>query len=548
MSNYTKATDFAAKDALITGNPAKVIKGIDINTEFVAIETAIATKYDSATLGASGGGALIGYLPQGTGAVATTVQAKLRESVSILDFGGVSGADCTAAFTAAFAALASGGKLYLPPGTWQTTGGHTVPQRVSIVGAGMGVSIIQHTSANNVLFNQPLVGGNETTVEYGGNVYQGFTAYGTSAANTATAIKIKNKVNIKFDHVELYDFGTLVAGVRDNVANSVNSVLFNGIRFGACVTAINAPLAWNGVTIQGASQFFSSTGWTIINYDSANWNIDASTTFTANQTGTGHIYFGGCTGWVVNAYFEGNPTIGYYFSARSQKDKDGNATNGGIAIGYVRSGTMQGMTARSAGGTSYVVHLDATSCVVATGCHAGSGINVSFAYVTTGTRSNSFIGCYSNPGTVATFQTAADADYNIVQNYLTGSLSASKAFPTAPVVVGGTSAGASTGGTQTGYYCRVGDVCHFTVSVNWTSHTGTGQLRINNLPFTSNANTVQTFSARVATTSAGDTTQITGFIPAGSTQLRLEKYAAGGVTDLAIPGAGNFVISGSYLL
>lgn len=46
MSDYTKAVDFAAKDALTTGDPAKVVKGTEINTEFTAIATAIATKAD----------------------------------------------------------------------------------------------------------------------------------------------------------------------------------------------------------------------------------------------------------------------------------------------------------------------------------------------------------------------------------------------------------------------------------------------------------------------------------------------------------------------
>ena len=50
MSDYTKATDFAAKDALPTGNAAKVVKGTEIDDEFAAIQTAIATKLDTSTL------------------------------------------------------------------------------------------------------------------------------------------------------------------------------------------------------------------------------------------------------------------------------------------------------------------------------------------------------------------------------------------------------------------------------------------------------------------------------------------------------------------
>lgn len=44
MSNYTKLTDFASKDTLPSGNPAKIAKGTEIDDEFEAIETAIATK------------------------------------------------------------------------------------------------------------------------------------------------------------------------------------------------------------------------------------------------------------------------------------------------------------------------------------------------------------------------------------------------------------------------------------------------------------------------------------------------------------------------
>ena len=44
MSNYSKTTDFAAKDALTTGNANKIVKGTEIDDEFSAIQTAVATK------------------------------------------------------------------------------------------------------------------------------------------------------------------------------------------------------------------------------------------------------------------------------------------------------------------------------------------------------------------------------------------------------------------------------------------------------------------------------------------------------------------------
>lgn len=49
MSNYIKTTNFAVKDNLPSGNPAKLIKGSEINSELDNIATAVATKSDTAS-------------------------------------------------------------------------------------------------------------------------------------------------------------------------------------------------------------------------------------------------------------------------------------------------------------------------------------------------------------------------------------------------------------------------------------------------------------------------------------------------------------------
>ena len=46
MSNYVQSTNFATKDALSSGDPLKIVKGTEINTEFNNIATAVATKAD----------------------------------------------------------------------------------------------------------------------------------------------------------------------------------------------------------------------------------------------------------------------------------------------------------------------------------------------------------------------------------------------------------------------------------------------------------------------------------------------------------------------
>jgi hypothetical protein len=48
VSNYTKSTNFSAKDTLPLNDPAKIIKGTEFDAEFNAIVTAISSKADSA--------------------------------------------------------------------------------------------------------------------------------------------------------------------------------------------------------------------------------------------------------------------------------------------------------------------------------------------------------------------------------------------------------------------------------------------------------------------------------------------------------------------
>jgi len=49
MANYLKATDFAAKDALLSGDPNKIVKGTEIDDEFDAIQTAVNSKANTAS-------------------------------------------------------------------------------------------------------------------------------------------------------------------------------------------------------------------------------------------------------------------------------------------------------------------------------------------------------------------------------------------------------------------------------------------------------------------------------------------------------------------
>jgi len=74
------------------------------------------------SIGAETSSDLVSYTPAGTGAVLTTVQAKLRETVSVLDFGAdpTGATDSTAAIQAALDSIPNGASSYAPS---KTSGG-----------------------------------------------------------------------------------------------------------------------------------------------------------------------------------------------------------------------------------------------------------------------------------------------------------------------------------------------------------------------------------------------------------------------------------------
>jgi len=152
MVTGTKISQMDSVASLAAGDVAPIVRGtlnykFDLGTKIASMDSLKANLSD---LAASSGSALVGFLPSGAGAVSRTVQAKMRESVYLTDFGAVGGDSAEnvsandTAIAAAIAALSAGGELIIPKGIFR----YSVTPRVTtgnfrLVGQGCDTSILK---------------------------------------------------------------------------------------------------------------------------------------------------------------------------------------------------------------------------------------------------------------------------------------------------------------------------------------------------------------------------------------------------------------------
>jgi hypothetical protein len=188
----------------------------------------------------------VSYTPAGASAVTTTVQAKLRETVSVKDFGAVGNgvADDTAAIQAALNSLsATGGVVTVPQGQYKLTAKITIPSFVKLQGANWlpdpsNGSQVFATSLYIAWGSGNALGSGNAAVQMSySSAIEGFTFYypGQVAKTVATPLT--------FD----YSISTPVAaGVYDNIQIK-NITLYNSY---AGINLTNAG-RWRVESIQG---------------------------------------------------------------------------------------------------------------------------------------------------------------------------------------------------------------------------------------------------------------------------------------------------------
>jgi hypothetical protein len=143
-----------AADSVASSN---IIDGTIVNADVNASAGIVATK--------------LAFTQAGTGAVARTVDSKLKDVVSVKDFGAVGDGvvNDTAAFVAANTAVGSGGQLVVPPGTYKITADTTL---TSVLVLSPGAIIKPATGAHVNLSKKPIAGLHQIFDRSGGGVVQ----------------------------------------------------------------------------------------------------------------------------------------------------------------------------------------------------------------------------------------------------------------------------------------------------------------------------------------------------------------------------------------
>jgi hypothetical protein len=180
LSNYSKSTNFATKDNLSPGNPLKIVKGTEIDTEFNNIQTAVATKTDNASANITGGSITgitdLAVADGGTGA-STAADARTNLGLGTIATQAASNVTITGGSVTGIAdiAVADGG-----------TGASTAANARTNLGLVIGTDVLAPTgSAANLTsfptFNQNTTG-NAATVTTNANLTGVVTSVGNATS------------------------------------------------------------------------------------------------------------------------------------------------------------------------------------------------------------------------------------------------------------------------------------------------------------------------------------------------------------------------------
>jgi hypothetical protein len=346
---YTSsAGNVAHTNPIVLDSAGRVASGGEIwLTDAVAYKFVLKTSaavtigtYDNVTGNASGvesgiyaafaaptGSSLIGFIQSGGGALATTVQSKLRQTISVADFGagGDPAIDATTSIQAAINAAGVNGSVYFPSGTYLLSSTIECLRNQQLIGNGVGNTIIRRYGNYGNTFNFVDAGSaniKKMWLRHGDQPADGATSL-SNLATTGSHVRFQNVQGALIEdcwfwrmpnQIDLQQ-GSLVTINRCNIQGCWNPFYpagqegTSGIYVGSSayiqlVNITNCYFAGSNAGPQNISFVISDNGTQVVNLPSTN---------AGNQYA---VRVDGCEGLIIdNCYMGGNTESNIYISA-----------------------------------------------------------------------------------------------------------------------------------------------------------------------------------------------------------------------------------------
>jgi hypothetical protein len=534
------------------GTPARLYVGSDYS---IQVQNKNGSVIYSAPDGASDrfSAAQIEFLQAGLGAVVRTVQSKLRDTVSVKDFGAVGDgvADDTAAIQAA---ISSGAKaINFPTGTYNCGNVSAAQILFSLNGSAGPISL---TNIGNVKF-----------------------VCTTTDSSIPTFFQITNAINVSIGSFSFQDLGYNnaitwkgAAGISlvvtdgnpiQNVniqsiyaKNLVNPVVVSGTSTTRC-TGINigtifADDCYYGLNLQNNGDFCtvgllyakgcsrSSFIYGVTDYRAniySDSNLLASSDCLIQAYSTGYD-----TNNVAIKYTARNPTnVASFVSMQIFGESSKTISNVELDLDVVSATGADLITMRAYNASGTVENTGATTNI-------WTGIKTRFVGSTAGATR---IALYCLPNTKGSIDIGPGFPFNLLQGITQYfSLTNSPTGTFTPAIVGTGTPGVGTYSRQSGRFTIIGNRVFYDINLVWSAHTGTGPyMRVTGLPIICNASANYAASATFFSDIAvGAGKQLGASVDINNTIIQLyQQDVAGGAADLlAFDTAGTLYLSGNY--